>query len=157
MSLTSKEAFAKLPQRLHNFFLKYPPRPFATYSNKPSTTADPQLNPFLPNKNPVSGNWHGAKVLLRNSSDLYKMALKFGIEDLLPPSPKRFYNDKYYEDKKWMRGVLTHKKQKWERELPEKLKVRAEAIANMDETISKVRPDYKKQLKKREEKKRTWF
>lgn len=157
MSLTAKEAFAKLPQRLHNFFLKYPPRPFAQYSDKPSVTTDPHMNPFMANKNPESGKWHSAKVSLRTSSDLYKMARKFGIEEMLPPSPKRFYEKKYYDQKKWMRGVLSQKKQKWERELDDKLKAREEALANMDETIVKVRPDYKKQLKKKEEKRRTWF
>lgn len=157
MSLTAKEAFAKLPQRLHNFFIKYPPRPFAQYADKPSTTDDPHMNPFLPNKNSDSGRWHGAKFSLRRSAELFKMARKFGILDLLPPVPhRRFYEDKY-DNKNWMRGVLFQKKPKWERELPEKLKAREEALANMDATIVTARPSYKKQLKKQEQKKRTWY
>lgn len=157
MSLTAKEAFAKLPKKLHNFFIKYPPRPFAEYSEKPSTIVDPQMNPFLPNKNPETGRWHGAKYSLRRSSDLIKMAYKFGIRDLLPPLPqKKFYEDKYI-NKKWMRGVLHHKKHKWERDLPAKLEARKEAIAKMDDTIIAARPRYRKQLEKQQQRKRTWW
>ncbi|QBM90852.1 LSU ribosomal protein MRPL25 [Metschnikowia aff. pulcherrima] len=157
MSLSPKEAFAKLPQKLHNFFIRYPPRPFASYLDKPSTISDPALNPFLPNKNSETGRWHAAKVSMRRSADLFKMARKYGLEDLLPPIPHRkFYEDKYY-NKNWMRGVMFQKKQKWERELPEKLEKRRIAMENMDETILAARPSYKKQLQKREQKKRTWF
>ncbi|ODV79561.1 uncharacterized protein CANTADRAFT_20868 [Suhomyces tanzawaensis NRRL Y-17324] len=156
MSLTAKEAFSKLPQKLHNFFIKYPPRPFAEYNTKPSTITDPKLNPFLPNKNPESGKWHSPKFSLRRSADLYKMARKFGIEELLPPTPKKYYEEKY-DNKNWMRGVLTQKKKRWERELPEKLEAREQAIATMDETIAAVRPGYKKQIQKREARKKTWF
>ena len=42
-------------------------------------------------------------------------------------------------------------------ELEEKFKKREEAIKNMDKIIAKARPGYKKLLKKREEKKPTWF
>lgn len=157
MSLTAKEAFSKLPQKLHNFFIKYPPRPFAKYAEKPSTIVDPEMNPFLPNKNSETGRWHGSKYSLRRSADLFKMARKFGIQDLLPPLPhKKFYEDKY-QQKNWMRGVLTQKKQKWEREFPDKLKKREEAMAKMDETIIAARPTYKAQLKKKQKKQRTWY
>lgn len=157
MSLTAKEAFAKLPQKLHNFFIKYPPRPFATYAEKPSVTSDPHKNPFLPNKNTETGRWHGAQYSLRRSADLYKMARKFGIQDLLPPLVGRKFYEEKYEDKNWMRGVLFQKKQKWERELPDKLKAREDALAKMDETIIAARPTYKKQLKKRRQNKPKWF
>lgn len=157
MSLTSKEAFAKLPQKLHNFFIKFPPRPFATYLDKPSNITDPNMNPFLPNKNPESGRWHGAKYSLRRLADLFKMARKLGIQDLLPPVPhRRFYEDKYY-NKNWIRGVLFQKKQKWERELPEKLERRRKALEEMDQTILAARPRYKKNLVKKEQNRRTWF
>ncbi|CAK7895722.1 54S ribosomal protein L25, mitochondrial [[Candida] anglica] len=157
MSLTQKEAFSKLPQKLHNFFIKYPPRPFAQYASKPSETTSADVNPFLPTKNPVSGRWSGPKYSLRRSADLYKLARKFGIEELLPPIPqKKFYSDKY-ENKNWMEGVLQPRLAKWEKELPEKLKQREEAIANMDATILAARSTYKKQLEKREANKRTWW
>ncbi|KAK6461326.1 mitochondrial ribosomal protein MRPL25 [Scheffersomyces coipomensis] len=156
MSLTSKEAFSKLPQKLHNFFIKFPPRPYAEYSVKPSVITDPHLNPFLPNKNPESGKWQGPKFSLRRSADLFKMAKKFGIQDLLPPLPRKFYEEKY-NDKNWMRGVLSQKKRKWEREFEDKLEVRKEAIANMDDIIVAARPSYKKQLQKRQAKQKTWY
>lgn len=153
----SKEGFKHLPQKLHNFFVRFPPRPFAKYSEKPSTIDNAEMNPFLPNKNPDSGKWHGPRYSLRRSADLYKMAHKFGIADLLPPIPhKRFFADKY-ENKNWMRGQLFQKKQKWERELPEKLAKRADAIKDMDRIIIEARPTYKKQLKKQQAQKRTWF
>lgn len=60
-------------------------------------------------------------------------------------------------NKNWMRGVLNQKKQKWEREFPEKLANRKEAIANMDQTIIAARPTYKKQLKKKKKQERSWF
>ncbi|CCE86115.1 Piso0_005765 [Millerozyma farinosa CBS 7064] len=156
MSLSAKEAFKKLPEKLHNFFIKYPPRPFTEYSSKPSTISDPNMNPFLPNKNEETGKWHDPRFSLRRSADLFKMAYKFGIQDLLPPIPhKRFYADKYY-NKNWMRGVLFQKKHKWERGFPEKLKERQEAIAKMDEIIAEKRPSYKKQIAKRNSKKIWW-
>jgi large subunit ribosomal protein L25 len=154
MSLTAKEAFAKLPQKLHNFFIKYPPRPYREYDVKPSVITSATVNPFLPNKNPETGRWHGSKFSLRRSADLYKMARKFGIQDLLPPLPRKFYEEKYM-NKNWMKGVLTQKKKKWERELDGKLEARKEAIENMDETIIEKRPRYRKLLEKRE--KRTWY
>jgi hypothetical protein len=82
------------------------------------------------------------------------MARKFGIQDLLPPLPRKFYEEKYM-NKNWMKGVLTQKKKKWERELDGKLEARKEAIENMDETIIEKRPRYRKLLEKRE--KRTWY
>ncbi|WPK27410.1 hypothetical protein PUMCH_004797 [Australozyma saopauloensis] len=157
MSLTAKEAFAKLPQKLHTFFIKHPPRPLAQYATTPSTISDPQKNPFLPNKNEESGKWHAAKYSLRRSADLYKMALKYGLAELLPPIPHKKFHEERYNDKKWMRGLLFQKKRKWERELPTKLEQRRVAMENMDETILKARPAYKKQIARREEKKRTWF
>ncbi|CUM65526.1 uncharacterized protein PRCAT00003172001 [Priceomyces carsonii] len=157
MTLSSKEAFKRLPQKLHNFFIKYPPRPFADYSATPSTITDPKMNPFLANKNPETGRWQEPRFSLRRSADLFKMAYKFGIHDLLPPLPqKKFYEEKYI-NKNWMRGVLNTKKHKWERTLPERLSQRATAIESMDEIIAKSRPRYKKQLAKREQKKRTWW
>ncbi|KAF3988353.1 hypothetical protein FT663_02387 [Candidozyma haemuli var. vulneris] len=156
-NITAKEAFSKLPQKLHNFFIKFPPRPFAQYAEKPSTIKDPQMNPFLPNKNPETGRWHGAKYSLRRSADLIKMAKKFGIQDLLPPIPhKRFHEDKY-NNKNWMRGILKQKGQKWERDLPEKLEARKKAIADMDKIILEARPTYRKRIAKRQENKKTWF
>lgn len=156
MSLTSKEAFAKLPRRLHNFFLKYPPRPFANYVSKPSSITNSSKNPFFPNKNKETGRWHEPKYSRRRSADLFKLAYKFGISDLLPPMPRKFYQEKY-DNKNWMRGVFNPKGHKWERTLEQRTKERQEAIQNMDNIIAEARPSYKKQIKKRNAKKRTWW
>lgn len=156
MSVTAKEAFSKLPQKLHNFFIKYPPRPLAQYSEQPSITTDPLKNPFLPNKNPENNRWHGPQFSLRRLADLYKMARKFGVHELLPPLRRKFYEEKY-DNKKWMRGVLNPKKAAWERALPAKLEARNAAIENMDQTIIEIRPKYKKLLAKREQRKPKWF
>ncbi|RLV89767.1 54S ribosomal protein L25 mitochondrial [Spathaspora sp. JA1] len=156
MSLTPQQAFSKLPAKLHNFFIKYPPRPFGQYAAGKSTINDPNLNPFFPNKNVENGKWHEPVFSRRRSADLYKMAYKFGIHDLLPPMPRKFYQDKY-DNKNWMRGVLWQKKSKWERELPAKLEARKEALENMDDIIIEKRPSYRKQLEKQQQKKKTWF
>ena len=154
--LTPKEAFAKLPQKLHNFFIKYPPRPFAQYKDGPSTTTDPLRNPFFPNKNQESGNWQSAKFSRRRSADLFKLAKKFGIHDLLPPTPRKFHEDKY-TNKLWLHGMINPASKAKQEELDAKLKARAEAIANMDNIIIATRPSYKKVLEKREKRKKTWF
>ncbi|EGW33681.1 mitochondrial ribosomal protein MRPL25 [Spathaspora passalidarum NRRL Y-27907] len=156
MSLTPQQAFKKLPAKLHNFFLRYPPRPYAQYAAGKSTIDDPQRNPFFPNKNTTNGRWYDATYSRRRSADLFKTAYKFGLQDLLPPMPRKFYQDKF-DNKNWMRGVLHQKKQKWERELPAKLEARKEAIENMDAIILEKRPRYKRQLEKQQQKKKTWF
>ncbi|KAI5957359.1 MRPL25 [Candida jiufengensis] len=156
MSLTSKEAFAKLPQKLHNFFIKYPPRPFSQYQNRPSLITDSSKNPFFPNKNPETGKWHSSQYSRRRSADLFKLAKKFGIQDLLPPTPRKFHEDKY-ENKKWMQGMIQPAGRSDQAELEEKFRKREEAIKNMDNLIVKARPSYKKLLKKKEERRKTWF
>ncbi|EMG49174.1 MRPL25 54S ribosomal protein L25 [Candida maltosa Xu316] len=154
--LTSKEAFAKLPQRLHSFFIKYPPRPFAQYKDGPSVSSDPLKNPFFPNKNLETGNWHGAKYSRRKSADLYKMAKKFGIQDLLPPTPRKFHEDKYV-NKKWIDSMVNPGNEARDEEIAAKIKARKEAIAKMDDIIVAARPSFKRLLEKREKNKKTWF
>ncbi|KAG9236472.1 putative 54S ribosomal protein L25, mitochondrial [Amylocarpus encephaloides] len=45
-------------------------------------------NPFRPQKHPLSGNWHDPKYSLRRQADLCKLARKYGVEELLPPTVK---------------------------------------------------------------------
>ncbi|CAK9437632.1 mitochondrial 54S ribosomal protein mL59 [Lodderomyces beijingensis] len=155
-ALTSKEAFAKLPQKLHNFFIKHPPRPFAQYKDGPSTTTDPIKNPFYPNKHLETGRWHSPHYSRRRSADLFKMAKKFGIQDLLPPTPRKFHDEKY-NNNKWMMGMVQPAGRANQAELDEKFRKRAEAIKNMDQIITEVRPSYKKLLRKRKEKEPKWY
>lgn len=154
--LTSKEAFAKLPQTLHNFFIKYPPRPYAQYAAGPSKTTDPIKNPFFPNKNPETGRWQESKYSRRRSADLYKLAKKFGIQDLLPPTPRRFHEDKYH-NKVWVQSMVNPVDEAKVAEYEARKLAKEEAIANMDKIITDVRPSYKKLLEKREGRKKTWF
>ncbi|KAI3406984.1 MRPL25 [Candida oxycetoniae] len=154
--LSAKEAFSKLPQKLHNFFIKYPPRPFAEYKTGPSTTNDPLKNPFFPNKNLETGKWYNSLYSRRRSADLFKLAKKFGIQDLLPQTPRKFHEEKY-NNKVWMQGMIKPAGRTNPAEIEEKLKKREEAIKNMDKIIVKARPGFKKLLKKRAEKQPTWF
>ena len=143
----SQRGIRQTPQKLHNFFIKYPPRPFAQYKDGPSTTTDPLRNPFFPNKNQESGNWQSAKFSRRRSADLFKLAKKFGIHDLLPPTPRKFHEDKY-TNKLWLHGMINPASKAKQEELDAKLKARAEAIANMDNIIIATRPSYKKLLER---------
>ncbi|CAI5756307.1 unnamed protein product [Candida verbasci] len=154
--LTSKEAFNKLPQKLHNFFIKYPPRPFQQYKSSPSVTNDPTLNPFFPNKNLETGNWQQPKYSRRRSADLFKLAKKFGLQDLLPPTPRKFHEEKY-NNVKFMNSIINPSPRPDLDKIHEKMAKRANAIENMDDIISKARPNYKKLISKRKKKEEEWF
>ena len=100
-----------LHPRLLKFFARYPPRvssagapgaaattlntSSADANHVPSETpsAEPLLqpskkNPFVPKKSPLSGRWQGPVFSLRQQSDLYKLAAKQGVAELLPYTPK---------------------------------------------------------------------
>ncbi|PPQ96824.1 hypothetical protein CVT26_005993 [Gymnopilus dilepis] len=47
-------------------------------------------NPFLPKKNPKTGNWRPPKYSLRRQAELVKMAKISGTLSTLPPGPKTF-------------------------------------------------------------------
>ncbi|ODQ66754.1 hypothetical protein NADFUDRAFT_7300, partial [Nadsonia fulvescens var. elongata DSM 6958] len=91
--------FYSLPPKLINFFARYPPAPFREYSSQPELTTAPNANPFLNNRHPVTNNVHDAIYSSRRQSDLYKLAYKYGIHELLPPCKhnKKFYEAKYEE------------------------------------------------------------
>ncbi|CAE6539097.1 hypothetical protein RSOLAG22IIIB_02217 [Rhizoctonia solani] len=48
----------------------------------------PIPNPFLPQKNPQTGRWHGPQYSLRRQKELVKQARVQGIIGLLPPGLK---------------------------------------------------------------------
>lgn len=154
MKLTSKEGFDKLPQILHNFFIKHPPRPFKEYATEESSLNDPNLNPFLRAQNPITGKWYKPKYSSRRSAVLYKLAKKFGIQDLLPVRAKKLHEERYYNIQ-LLEGVRNPRLHKWEHDLPKKLEERKKALENMDNIIIEKRPDYKKIIQNR--KQRTWF
>ena len=102
--------------------------------------ADPNYNPFLPWRNPVTGRWRGARYGLRRQADLCKMARKHGVEELLPWSSKLSW---VKEEKKELRGLRVKgtgvgqrvKGHLWERTIKGRLEERREAMRAMPELI----------------------
>ncbi|SCU80458.1 LADA_0B07580g1_1 [Lachancea dasiensis] len=155
-SAPMKQYFDLLPNQLRKFFIRYPPG--LKYSNKPSSTNAPDANPFLPNKHPVTGKYHNPKYSLRRMSELYKSAYEYGLHELLPPSNKLFYEQKY-EQKKFMKGVLLPKGHKHELAQSAKLRTMKEAIKNADDYILEVKGrKYANKLEKRKQGRTpSWF
>lgn len=151
-----KQYFDLLPGQLKNFFKKYPPN--VKYSDKPTVITAVDANPFLPNKNPITGKYQEPKYSLRRMSDLYKLAYTYGVHDLLPPSKKLFFEEKY-ENKKFMKGVLLPKGHKYELSLESKLSKMKDAIKNADKYIMETKGSkYRRRLERKEkEKSISWF
>jgi large subunit ribosomal protein L25 len=82
-----------LPPNLQRFFARYPPArildplPNGAYP-RTGYQAD-RANPFLPKKHPVTGRTHDPVYSLRRQADLVKQARNYGVEDLLPYTPKK--------------------------------------------------------------------
>lgn len=104
-------------------------------------------NPFLPRKGPNS-RWWGPRYGLRQQADLVKLAKKYGVEELLPPSRK---STMYKELRRAERGLAIKgtgigqkvKGHKWERTLESRLEERKKAMLEMPEMIrewKEVRP-----------------
>jgi large subunit ribosomal protein L25 len=132
--------FATLPPLLKDFFARYPPAPFSSYADKPTSTHAEDANPFLPNKHPFTGRWHGPKYSLRQQADLWKIAYRYGIDHLLPKlgNDKAFYEERYVA-KKFVDGASRFKLTKSERNRGERQKEIADAVANADELIAQAR------------------
>lgn len=96
-------------------------------------------NPFLPRKGPNS-RWWGPRYGLRQQADLVKLAKKYGVEELLPPSRK---STTYKELRRAERGLAIKgtgigqkvKGHKWERTLGSRLEERKKAMLEMPELI----------------------
>jgi hypothetical protein len=96
--------FQSVPTNLH--------QPVTTDSQLPSgksvaTVYLPFQNPFKPSRDPRSGNFHAPKYSLRRQADLIKLALRFGVAELLPPSEKG--NKLLYGRKRPMVGTIRPK------------------------------------------------
>lgn len=133
----SQVYFGELPEVLQTFFKKYPPSPFKTYATEPRATNDPEANPFLANKHPITQVWHKPKYSMRRQADLWKAAYRFGIPHLLPQllHNRLFYEDKYAEGTR-VRGAQLFKLTRRERKAPERAREVAEAIGKLDEKIA---------------------
>ncbi|VEU23502.1 DEKNAAC104456 [Brettanomyces naardenensis] len=158
-NLTSQEAFKKLPQKLQTFFTRYPPAPLREYANKQTFTNAPDANPFIPNIHPVTKTVHSSIYSLRRQSDLYKLAYKFGVAELMPvmQNGKKLFTEKY-ETKPVLKGVTRPKGHKWERTYEERKKRVEEGIAKADDVLIQYRGSkYKKRLERRKVEQRTWY
>jgi hypothetical protein len=103
-----------IARKLHDFLPVEPTlhKPTAGISHnslgKPvSTVFLPFQNPFKPSKDPRSGRFHAPRYSLRRQADLIKLALRFGVAELLPPSVKM--NRLLYGKKRPMAGTLKPK------------------------------------------------
>src|SRR5437667_6430189 len=97
-------------------------------------------NPFLPYKNPETGRWRAAAISLRRQNELVKLAVKHGVEALLPPGRKSTeYGDvKLVEKGLRIRGTGVGQKvkgHKWERTMKTRLEERTKAMLGMPEMI----------------------
>ncbi|ODV86892.1 hypothetical protein CANARDRAFT_27255 [[Candida] arabinofermentans NRRL YB-2248] len=157
--LTAKQAFEKLPSKLQRFFTRYPPAPFREYASKQTLHNAPDANPFIPNKHAVTGAVQDSVYSLRRQSDLYKLAYKYGIADLMPTlrNDKKLFTEKY-ETKPTLKGVLRPKGHKWERTYDERQKQIQDALANADNLLVQARGSkYRKRLERRKNEKTTWY
>ena len=97
-------------------------------------------NPFLPFKNPRTGNWHGPHYSLRRQAELFKLAAKHNVLPLMP------YSSKHPEVKRERaeRGLQIQgtgvgkqvKGHKWERTMKSRLELRRRAMEAMPDMIN---------------------
>ena len=97
-------------------------------------------NPFLPFRNPRTGNWHPPHYSLRRQADLFKLASSNGVLPLMPVSPKHpeIKEQKRIENGLRVQGTGIGKKVKgkmWERTLKGRLEERRKAMEGMPELI----------------------
>ncbi|KAK9466513.1 hypothetical protein V1512DRAFT_253649 [Lipomyces arxii] len=143
------EVFKKLPPLLSRFFKQYPPRPVKEYASKPTLTNALDRNPFMVATHPITKKVHEPKISLRKQSDLYKLAVEYGLEKTLPPMTKKFGSVKHATKRK-MRGVVRPKLKKHERTAEERAAKRLQGINAADEIIVKKKGrKYARKLEKR--------
>jgi large subunit ribosomal protein L25 len=98
-------------------------------------------NPFLPFKNPRTGNWHPPHYSLRRQAELFKLAVQHHVLPLMPTSPK---HPEVKAEKRMAHGVRVKgtgvgqkvKGHHWERTLKTRLRVRQKAMEAMPDMIT---------------------
>ncbi|KXG47116.1 uncharacterized protein PGRI_038620 [Penicillium griseofulvum] len=180
MSLLNQQhkLLENLPQRLVNFFARYPPQKHSAAVRRPApangegyvpakvespytpdrdakgapgekkhgwtpsrallVTSEKNRNPFLPHKR--HGKWEGPRYGLRQQADLMKLAIKYNVEALLPPSRKspEFKATRRAERGLQVKGTgVGHKVKghKWERTMESRLEDRRKAMEGMPEMV----------------------
>lgn len=141
--------------RLQKFFYFYPPGSVprsqeAANENQTEAVVDGistietakgvRLNPFLSHKNPKTGAWHPPIYSNRRQAELVKIAASYGVEELLPYSPKKTEErlKKRVELGLRVKGTGVGQKvkgHKWERTLNQRLQTRRQAMLNMPSLI----------------------
>lgn len=167
-----------IPQRLVNFFARYPPQVHSAAVRRPApangegyvptkvespytpdrdakgapgekkhgwtpsrallVTSEELRNPFLPHKR--FGKWEAPRYGLRQQADLMKLATKYNVGALLPPSRK---SPEFKETRRAERGLqvkgtgVGHKVKghKWERTMESRLEDRRKAMEGMPEMV----------------------
>lgn len=122
-------------------------------------TNAPDANPFLANRHPVTGRTHEPLYSLRRQSDLYKLAYKFGISDMIPSlaNGKKFFAEKQASSP-LLKGVMYPKGHKWERTMSERKQKIQDALGEVDNILIKHRGrKYKNRLERRKEEEKKWI
>ncbi|CAK4034550.1 related to ribosomal 25, mitochondrial [Lecanosticta acicola] len=104
------------------------------------TEAKAYRNPFLPFKNPRTGNWHGPAYSMRRQAEMFKLAEKYKVLPLMPLSPK---HPEVREQKRIENGLRVQgtgvgrqvKGKAWERTMRARLEQRRLAMEGMPELI----------------------
>lgn len=98
-----------------------------------------KLHPFLPFRNPSTGNWHAPTYSLRRQSILFKLAQQQGVIPLMPLCPKHpEVKAAKREEGLKMKGTGVGQRvkgKKWERTLRGRLEERRRAMEGMPEMI----------------------
>lgn len=111
-----------------------------TASNLQPTNANgKKLHPFLPFRNPTTGNWHGPAYSLRRQSILFKLAQKHDVLPLMPLCPKHpEVKALRREEGLKLKGTGVGQRvkgHKWERTLRGRLEERRRAMEQMPAMI----------------------
>ncbi|KAK5122463.1 hypothetical protein LTR85_004047 [Meristemomyces frigidus] len=98
-------------------------------------------NPFLPFRNPSTGNWHPPHFSLRRQADLFKLAATHHVLPLMPPSPKHpeLKEQKRIEHGLRVKGTGAGQRVKgkyWERTLKTRLETRRKAMEAMPDMVN---------------------
>jgi large subunit ribosomal protein L25 len=109
-----------------------PPSP---YESQLTNANGKKLHPFLPFRNPSTGNWHAPTYSLRRQSILFKLAQKHNVLPLMPLCPKHpEVKALRREEGLKMKGTGVGQRvkgHKWERTLRGRLEERRRAMEAM--------------------------
>jgi hypothetical protein len=96
--------FQEVPASLHKPILT---ETKDSLGNPVPTVYLPFQNPFRPSRDPRSGKFHAPRYSLRRQAEIIKLAMRFGVAELLPPSEKM--NKLVYGKKRPMAGTIKPK------------------------------------------------